>query len=229
MIELVIDTSCSFVQLALKTSDRLYIKKSSKQTNQAEQVAGILSKVLKDADCQFEDITHIYCVIGPASFTGIRVAIAFVKGLSIGRNIKVIAITNFHVFISNFLTKIDKFKESHILIDCGKNKQEFYYLCINSNFQDITINFFQKEYGFDKNVGTVINYDQAKQLLNNNIGNKKSFFLGEINFLCELSNSNNLSIINYQKLDISKLFNLPLVCYGKELTPLYLRRAVNKN
>ena len=176
MIELALDTSYGFVQLALKTPKKIYIKKSSEHRNQAEQVADILSKILKDADCQFKDIKRIYCVIGPASFTGIRVAIAFVKGLSICRSVEVVAITNFHMFISNFLVQIKTYKENHILIDCGKNKQEFYYLCVNSDFEDITVNFFQKEPNFEQNIGTVINYDQAQQLLINNINNQKVFF-----------------------------------------------------
>ena len=156
MAELVIDTTMGFAQIALKTpQSKIYVKKTACDNNQAEKIAVLLQNILLEAQVEFNDITKIYCLIGPGSFTGIRVSIAFIKGLLIGKNIKIIAIPNFYFFISNIVNKIPKYQSIKILIDCGKNKSEFFFLDISTDLSALSS-------------PKIITYDDAKNMVNKN-------------------------------------------------------------
>jgi tRNA threonylcarbamoyl adenosine modification protein YeaZ len=224
MLQLAIDTSSGFIQIALKDQHKFYIKKSDKQQQQAEDVALMLNDLLVSTGHNFSQISKVFCVVGPASFTGIRISLAFVKGLILGQNIEVVAISNFHVFISNFLKQISNYDNSHILLDCGKNKQEYYYFVINNkfieqrNFYKINLPSTQQE------IATIISYKQAQEMILANQDN--DFFLGDFTNLADYIVKRDNVSIKYENLNLIKLFDLPSNCYQEKLAPIYLRKAV---
>ncbi|MEQ9315887.1 MAG: tRNA (adenosine(37)-N6)-threonylcarbamoyltransferase complex dimerization subunit type 1 TsaB [Henriciella sp.] len=60
---------------------------------QDARLPGLVSDCLKEAGAEFADLGRIAVVTGPGSFTGVRVGIAFARGLSLALNIPCIGIT----------------------------------------------------------------------------------------------------------------------------------------
>lgn len=57
-------------------------------------------KFLAENGARWSDLTAIGVVIGPGSFTGIRMGIAYAKGLALGLNIPVIGISAFELYLA---------------------------------------------------------------------------------------------------------------------------------
>ena len=55
---------------------------------------------LHDCNTSWQDLTAIGIVVGPGSFTGIRLGIAYAKGLGIGLNIPVVPISAFELYLA---------------------------------------------------------------------------------------------------------------------------------
>ena len=67
---------------------------------QAIQLPTFVEKFITDNGVKFSDLTAIGIVVGPGSFTGIRIGIAYAKGLSIGLNIPVVPINAFEIYLA---------------------------------------------------------------------------------------------------------------------------------
>jgi len=57
-------------------------------------------KFMTECGAKWTDITAIGVVVGPGSFTGIRIGIAYAKGLAMGLNIPVVPINAFELYLS---------------------------------------------------------------------------------------------------------------------------------
>ena len=69
----------------------------------AEKQAVVLPNAVNDFlnqnDVKMSDLTAIGVIIGPGSFTGIRMGIAYAKGLAIGLNIPVVGVNLFELYL----------------------------------------------------------------------------------------------------------------------------------
>ncbi len=57
-------------------------------------------KFINECGATWQDITAIGVVIGPGSFTGIRLGIAYAKGIGMGLNIPVVGISMFDLYLA---------------------------------------------------------------------------------------------------------------------------------
>lgn len=57
-------------------------------------------KFLHENGANWSDVTAIGVVVGPGSFTGIRMGIAYAKGIAIGLNIPVVSINAFELYLA---------------------------------------------------------------------------------------------------------------------------------
>ncbi len=57
-------------------------------------------KFITECGATWQDITAIGIVVGPGSFTGIRLGIAYAKGIAIGLNIPVVGISAFDLYLA---------------------------------------------------------------------------------------------------------------------------------
>jgi len=67
---------------------------------QSAELPGALEKFLADNGATFRDLTAIGVVVGPGSFTGIRLGIAYAKGLAIGLDIPVVPVNAFEIYLA---------------------------------------------------------------------------------------------------------------------------------
>ena len=56
-------------------------------------------KFLKENNANWSDLTAVGVVVGPGSFTGIRIGIAYAKGLGMGLNIPVVPVNAFELYL----------------------------------------------------------------------------------------------------------------------------------
>lgn len=57
-------------------------------------------KFLNECQVSWADLTAVGVVVGPGSFTGIRLGIAYAKGIGLGRNIPVVPVNAFELYLT---------------------------------------------------------------------------------------------------------------------------------
>ncbi len=70
-------------------------------------------KFLTECDATWRDLSAIGVVVGPGSFTGIRLGIAYAKGLGMGLNIPVVGINAFELYMAET-------PDAFVAIDSGR-------------------------------------------------------------------------------------------------------------
>ena len=91
---LVINTSGNGIDLVL--DDKISHTDAEKQAIALPQA---VESILSENDTKWSDLNAIGVVTGPGSFTGIRLGIAYAKGLALGLNIPIIPINAFEIYL----------------------------------------------------------------------------------------------------------------------------------
>jgi tRNA threonylcarbamoyl adenosine modification protein YeaZ len=106
---LIINTSSSGIQLFL--NGRTKYVETEKQSLALPTVA---ENFIRESGADWKDLTAVGIVVGPGSFTGIRLGIAYAKGLSIGLGIPAVPVNAFEIYLE---TAPDAF----VAIDSGRS------------------------------------------------------------------------------------------------------------
>ncbi|MBA4390943.1 MAG: tRNA (adenosine(37)-N6)-threonylcarbamoyltransferase complex dimerization subunit type 1 TsaB [Syntrophus sp. (in: bacteria)] len=104
MLILAVDNSLDFLTIAVADGKRILEEKSVKdaQNTPSEILAGMVSDMLTDTGHRIDDIGAIFVTLGPGSFTGIRVSLAFCKGISSAKKIPLIGVPTLDVLALHF-------------------------------------------------------------------------------------------------------------------------------
>jgi len=98
---LALDNSLDFLNIALAHEGTLLEEKHVKPHKPPSQsIPGAVLQILADHDYHIEDLSLIIVTLGPGSFTGIRVGLAFCKGLASGRKIPLIGVPTLDALVS---------------------------------------------------------------------------------------------------------------------------------
>ncbi len=90
---LALDNSLDFLNIALAHEEILLEERHIKPQKPASQsIPEQVLQILADHCFDVDDISLIVATVGPGSFTGIRVGLAFCKGLASGRKIPLIGV-----------------------------------------------------------------------------------------------------------------------------------------
>ncbi len=116
---LIINTSGAGLEFAM--GDK-YAHINAEKQSVALPVAA--EQFIASCGAKWADISAIGVVVGPGSFTGIRLGIAYAKGLGIGLNIPVIAINAFELYL-------DANPDAFVAIDSGRG--DFFVAAANLN------------------------------------------------------------------------------------------------
>ena len=109
MIILGLDTTGAACACALVDEGKILSQKSEIiGRGHAERLAPMVGEVLADAQIDISEIDQIAVCTGPGSFTGLRVALAFAKGLALPRGIPVIGISALEVHAARHDAAQDK-------------------------------------------------------------------------------------------------------------------------
>ena len=92
---LVINTSGNGIDLVLGNKTAHIVAEK-----QAIALPDATEKFLTENNVSWSDLTAIGIVVGPGSFTGIRLGIAYAKGLGMGLNIPVVPVNAFEIYLA---------------------------------------------------------------------------------------------------------------------------------
>ncbi len=98
MAILSIDTCLQSCSAALLDDDKVRgVKKEAREKGHAERLAPLVKELMTEAGVEFSELTKIAVAVGPGSFAGVRVGLAFARGLAIGTEIPVIGATTLEI------------------------------------------------------------------------------------------------------------------------------------
>ncbi len=133
---LAIDNTIEYLSIILSIEDRIiderYIKGSSAPS---EIIAVRVLDALEQNRYTVDELGFIIVTLGPGSFTGIRVGLAFCKGLSSGKNIPLVGVPTLDALASSFV-----FMDGYYIfpvIDAKKGEvfSALYYMKNNSMYR----------------------------------------------------------------------------------------------
>ncbi|POZ62337.1 tRNA (adenosine(37)-N6)-threonylcarbamoyltransferase complex dimerization subunit type 1 TsaB [Chromobacterium alticapitis] len=89
---LALDTSTTYLSLALSHGDDMLVFHECVEQKHAERTLPEVSRLLSEAGCSLSSLDGIVFGQGPGSFTGLRIACGIAQGLAYSANLPVIAI-----------------------------------------------------------------------------------------------------------------------------------------
>lgn len=98
MIVLSVDTAhaaCSVCVFDTAEDRPLSLVSEPMQRGHAERLTGMVQEVVAEAGVTFADIDRLAACSGPGTFTGVRIGLAFVRGLALVLKVPVVGITTF--------------------------------------------------------------------------------------------------------------------------------------
>ena len=100
---LALDTATVVATVAIADEEKLYSETTihSKKKNHSERLMLLIEEVLKNSGLELKDVDLFSCTVGPGSFTGLRIAIATVKGLAQSLNKPVIPLSTLEALAYN--------------------------------------------------------------------------------------------------------------------------------
>ena len=102
MKNLAIDTSSEICGVCILEDDKLIDDNSlNNGMTHSENLMPLISEILERNNIKLKDINLISCVVGPGSFTGIRIGVASIKALAEINNIPIAEITSLEVLAEN--------------------------------------------------------------------------------------------------------------------------------
>lgn len=102
MFQIAVNTSLSHGHLALLKDQQVLSEKSWERAgSHSEILTPTFKGLLAENSLKPKDIGHIYCVIGPGSFTGIRVGLNFAKSMAYACDINVTPVNSLLLLATN--------------------------------------------------------------------------------------------------------------------------------
>ncbi|MDD5060336.1 MAG: tRNA (adenosine(37)-N6)-threonylcarbamoyltransferase complex dimerization subunit type 1 TsaB [Candidatus Omnitrophica bacterium] len=148
---LAIDTSTKNLCLGLYSDGKFYEYSLDVGRNLSSILAPTIKRVSDAAGIKISEIDFFGCGLGPGSFTGLRIGLATIKGLSIARNKPVIGVSSLDILAKNakpdnrlIVTALDARRG---LIYCSSYKFEKGVLKRKTPYRLLNLDEFLKEFG----------------------------------------------------------------------------------
>lgn len=145
-----IDTTTKFLCLGIYANSSFYECKLEMGRNLSALLAITIQRALDAAGLKVADIDYFACGLGPGSFTGMRIGLATIKGLSIVRNKLVAGIPTLDILAKNAGAKgsliVTALDARRGLIYCSSYKNERGVLRRKSEYALLTLDEFIKKF-----------------------------------------------------------------------------------
>lgn len=126
MAILAIDTSTNFFAIALLSGNQSVSFISDKANDHSTSLVSEVDALFQKLNLVKESLSEIRFIIGPGSYTGLRIGLTLVKTLQvIYPHIEVFPVTKFEYIYISALPLLEK-KELYILLDSGKISDEYF-------------------------------------------------------------------------------------------------------
>ncbi|WP_411819316.1 tRNA (adenosine(37)-N6)-threonylcarbamoyltransferase complex dimerization subunit type 1 TsaB [Hyphococcus formosus] len=102
MLIMGLDTALQRCSVSILNGDEVLADKSvGMERGHAEHLAPLVASAVKAAGIEFRDLDRVGVVVGPGGFTGVRVALAFARGLGVGTGIDIVGVTSLAALAGN--------------------------------------------------------------------------------------------------------------------------------
>ena len=128
MNKLVINTANDELEIALAIGENVFFKSEKSKLHHNERLIPLLDELLKTQKIKLKDIDQLGVVVGPGSFTGIRVGIATIKAFRDGLGISAKGMNNL-----DYLYHLAKSQNEKIDIVAIKGSRDSYFVARNLN------------------------------------------------------------------------------------------------
>ena len=133
---LAVNTSFSQAEIALGKNSLIAASITwEKQGSHSELITQKFLQIMADTSITLNDVDHIYCVIGPGSFTGLRVGVNFCKSLAYARNCLLTPINSLE-----FLASACDQKDRKVLSLIDAQKNSVFYSIFDQDLSTIVAN-----------------------------------------------------------------------------------------
>lgn len=123
------DTSNNYCSVAIMRGQAIIGFEQQLDPNmQAANIIKMIELTLNNAGLKYQDIDYLAFPNGPGSFTGIRIALAVAKGITLASNMQAIVISNFDTAFFRAQEQVKEFDKAIIMINAYRNQvylQEF--------------------------------------------------------------------------------------------------------
>lgn len=217
MKNLVTDTSSSVCSVGIFEEDRLLAKNElDNGKTHSENFMLLVEKTLNDAKMSLDDLDCITVVVGPGSFTGIRIGVASCKAMAEVKKLKIVPIISLDSLATNEIGKssvicsmIDA-RNNQVycgIYDSNINKLEDYLANDIEEVLDVLKKYDDIYFVGD---GAILHEEQIKKKFDS----KKIYFSSN-----NKQNAESLGIIAYKKIERNEFVDADLV------VPVYLRKS----
>jgi tRNA threonylcarbamoyladenosine biosynthesis protein TsaB len=101
MISLVLDASTYRGTVAVLDDNRLIVEGSAAMRGRdIERLMPAVHQALTDARCGVSAVGRVICGAGPGSFTSLRIAASIAKGIAVGRNVPLFAVSSLALIVA---------------------------------------------------------------------------------------------------------------------------------
>ena len=197
---LVISTATKKAYIALSYGGEEYFREIDANCKQSENILFEIDDLLNQVGISFQDIDDVGVVVGPGSFTGIRIGVALVKGLCANKkDLKIIPISTFDFMAERY-------------VEMGKEKD---FVCgINALSKRVFVASFNR-YGDRISEGEMISFDDFSR-----IGQEKVVLGEEFDDFCKIE-LNSISLLRIAE----KLQKRGNFVSANNLSPVYIRKS----
>ena len=102
MLVLGLDTALQHCSAAILRDGELLAERVLDMTRgHAEHLAPMVADVLGEAHVKVNDLDRVGVVVGPGGFTGVRVGLAFARGLGVGGGVSIVGVTSLAALAAN--------------------------------------------------------------------------------------------------------------------------------
>lgn len=106
MSKLLLDTSQPYIMAAVVKDGYIFEKIFAHNNQLGLHLSHEIKKLIESASLGFKDLTEIRVGVGPGSYTGTRVGVAFAESLGFGLDIPVIKIPSLLFYLTSSSTRI---------------------------------------------------------------------------------------------------------------------------
>lgn len=126
---LAVDTSTSVLNVTVQTETKCVDFSEVNGTSQhSETILPVILKKCEEAGISLKDLNLLVCTRGPGSFTGLRIAMSCLKGLSYGLSIPLVSVSTLLVYAS----MVESF-DGVVVSALDAKKQRYYLSCYEIN------------------------------------------------------------------------------------------------
>lgn len=118
---LAVETSCGKASVAIYSEKKIVAFCQNEKLNmQAEELFPLIDQAFEIAGLNYNNLSHICTTTGPGSFTGIRIGLSAVRGITIAAgHIMQIGFSNFEVMAFRSLRQVANVKNIVVIFECS--------------------------------------------------------------------------------------------------------------